>query len=232
MTSENTPFKISIGINYWDDPEGLVKILTNDSVYDYVEKFYVIDGRYEGRNDEQQTHQDYLKDLQQIYSKLHVVDMDGKKQIDKRNFYWRLAEIDEMDFMIVCDSDEYIEFDIPKLESSLRTIITRKEKCYPVMQDMEGIATMCRPRLFKAPFTFRHLQSTKENTISHGSLYEKDGTEIINQMYAWFKDHPKRQVNSDNQLGVEGIRMWHNKQFRSRERVIADRVYYDENPSR
>lgn len=231
MTSENT-YKIAVGINYWDDPKGLIKILTNDTVYDYVEKFYVIDGRYEGRSDEAENHLDYLKDLQQIYSKIHIVDMEGAKQIEKRNFYWRLAEIDEMDYMIVCDSDEYLDFDIQKLESSLRTIVTRKEKCFPIMCDAEGIATMSRPRLFKGPFTFKHLQSTKENTISHGSLYEADGTEIINQMYAWFKDHPKRKVNGTDQSGVDGITMWHDKTFRSRARVIADRVYYDENSSR
>ena len=97
---------------------------------------------------------------------------------------------------------------------------------------MEGISVMSRPRLFKGPFTFRHLQSEKDNTISHGSLYEKDGTEIINQMYAWFKDHPKRQINSDDQSGIDGIKMWHDKTFRSKDRVIADRVYYDETPDR
>jgi len=91
---------------------------------------------------------------------------------------------------------------------------------------------MSRPRLFKGPFTFRHLQSEKENTISHGSLYDKDDTEIINQMYAWFKDHPKREINSDNQSGIDGIEMWHNKEFRTKERIIADRVYYDNTPNR
>ena len=232
MTSENTQYQIAVAINYWDDPKGLIKILTNDKVYDYVAKFYVIDGRYEGRNDEPESHPDYLIDLEKIYSKIHVVNMDGKKQIEKRNMYWKLAQAHKMDYVIVCDSDEYIDFDVPKLESSLRTIDERPEKCYPVMQHMEGITTMSRPRLFKAPFTFRHKQSEKDNTISHGSLYDKDDTEIINQMYMWFKDHPKRQVNSDNQSGVDGIQMWHNKEFRSKERVIADRVYYDETPDR
>ena len=137
-----------------------------------------------------------------------------------------------MDYMIVCDSDEYMDFDIPKLIGSLRTLDARPEKCYPVKQHMEGINVMSRPRLFKGPFTFRHLQSNKDNTISHGSLYEKNGTEIINQMYAWFKDHPKRQINSEDQSGIDGIKMWHDKTFRSRDRVIADRVYYDETPSR
>jgi len=232
LTSENTPYKIAVGINYWDDPKGLIKILTNDTVYDYVDKFYVIDGRYEGRHDEPESHVDYLSDLEKIYSKLHVVSMDGAKQIDKRNTYWKLAQAENMDFVIVLDSDEYLTFDIPKLESSLRTVLDRPEKCFPVMSDMQHIAVMSRPRLFKGPFTFRHVQSTKENTISHGALYEEDGTEVINQMYAWFKDHPKRQINSEDQSGLDGLVIYHNKEFRSKERVIADRVYYDETPDR
>jgi hypothetical protein len=27
-------FKVGVGINYWDDQDGLVKILTDDTVYD------------------------------------------------------------------------------------------------------------------------------------------------------------------------------------------------------
>ena len=50
-------------------------------------------------------------------------------------------------------------------------------------------------------------------------------------MYHWFKDHPKRTVNGE-QSGIPGIKMWHDKKHRSRERVIADRVYYDEDPKR
>lgn len=229
MTSENI-FKVGVGINYFDDTEGLIKILTNDTVYDYITKFYVIDGIYAGRKDKQESDPKYLKDLQNIYSKIHIVDMNNKTQIEKRNKYWELAKKDKMDYMIVCDSDEYIDINPNVFDSSLRTIQDRPEKCYPIKQHMVGITTMSRPRLFKAPFTFRHLQS--EDTISHGSLYEKDGTEIIAQMYAWFKDHPKREVNSDNQSGVDGIQMWHDKEFRSKERVIADRVYYDNNPNR
>ena len=104
-----------------------IKILTNDTVYDYVEKIYVIDGRYEGRLDEPESHMDYLTDLSQIYSKLHIVNMDGSKQIAKRNKYWELAQVDQMDYMIVCDSDEYMDFDIPKLIGSLRTLDARPE---------------------------------------------------------------------------------------------------------
>jgi len=94
---------------------------------------------------------------------------------------------------------------------------------------------MSRPRLFKGPFTFRHRENKNGNGISHGSLYEDYGegeTEIINQMYSWFKDHPKRNINTGDQTGVPGFEMFHDKQFRNKERIIADRVYYDETPDR
>jgi len=38
-------FKVALGINYWDDPEGLRQILES-KIYDYVDKIYLIDGRY------------------------------------------------------------------------------------------------------------------------------------------------------------------------------------------
>lgn len=77
MTSEHI-FKVGVGINYFDDTKGLIKILTNDTVYDYITKFYVIDGLYAGRNDKQKSDPTYLKDLQNIYSKIHIVDMNNK----------------------------------------------------------------------------------------------------------------------------------------------------------
>ena len=227
MTSENI-FKVGIGINYWDDVEGLLRILTNDDVYDFVDKIFVIDGRYEGRKDEPKCHPTYLKDLLGIYSKLEVYDMDNRKQIDKRNLYWHLANISKMDYMIVLDSDEYLQIEPKTLNRTLRTLIDKPEQCYPILQHMEGVVSASRPRLFKAPFNFGHIQSTKPNTISHGSLYTPEGVELINQMYKWFDNNPQFSVNDNEQGGIPGIKMFHDKTFRSRDRVIADRVYYDE----
>lgn len=229
MKSENT-FKIAIGLNHYDDLHGLLYSLeAKPGYYDKVDKIYLIDGRYSNREDLPEYNPDEIHYVAKKYPKIHYVQMYNKTQVEKRNKYWELAEADGMDFLIVLDSDEYLHI---HNTDSLRTLIDRPEKCFPIKQHMEGICTMSRPRLFKGPFTFRHIQTNKENTISHGSLYEPDGTEVINQMYNWFKDHPKREINSDNQSGVSGFEMWHTKEFRSRNRVIADRVYYDTNPNR
>jgi len=227
-------FKVGVGINYWDDPKGLIKILTNETVYDFIDTFFLIDGRYKNREDEAESPDWMLRGICEKFRKIHLVRLYDKLQIDKRNRYWELAEEYEMDFMIVLDSDEYITIEPDVFNDSLRTLVDRDEKCYPVRQSQQDIAITKRPRLFKGPWTFRHIQNTKPGrNISHGSLYEDYGkgvTEIVNQMYAWYKDNPNEDERGRN--GIGGLFMYHDKDFRTKERVIADRIYYDENPKR
>lgn len=226
--------KVAVLINSYDDPNGIIKILTEPMTYDYIHTFYIIEGKYKGRQDEPEFNMDLLLSLKKEFRKVHLVINDNLLQIEKRNKYWDFAEQNMFDYAIVCDTDEYLKIDPDKFENSLRIIDDRPEKCYPVVQNQQFIFSMARPRLFKAPFTFRHRPNKFGNGISHGSLYEdygKSDTEVINQMYAWYKDHPKR-TNGENQDGVRGIQMWHDKDFRSKERIIADRVYYDTVPDR
>jgi len=226
-------FNIGVGINYYDDPHGLMRILNDDTVYDYIHTFYVINGRYHNRMDLPEHDPEYIYDIKKLYRKVHLVDMHDAIQIDKRNRYWELAEYNKHDFFIVCDSDEYMKINPETLNNTLHIVNQRPEKCYPIKQYYDGITTMSRPRLFKKDFTFRHRLNTT-NGISHGSLYEdygKSNVEVINQMYAWFKDHEKRDKYG-NQTGIPGIDMWHDKEYRSQSRVIADRIYYNDNSDR
>jgi hypothetical protein len=224
LTSDNG-YKIAVGINYYDDLKGLMFGLdAKPGYYDKVDKIYLIDGKYEGRTDPREyDHEAALRAIAK-YPKVEVIDMDGRKQIDKRNMYLNAAEVDGMDFLIVLDSDEWLEITDT---SVLHALKKRDSLCFPIASHMAEIYSQARPRLFKAPFTYRHRQSTTPNTISHGSLYLEYGLstedEVINQMYRWFVDHP-----NDKRGGVRGFSIHHDKQFRTEDRVIRDRIYYDE----
>ena len=202
-----------------------MRILSDETVYDYISTFYVIDGRYKDRFDLPENDPEFTLDLKSIYSKMHLVQMSNVTQIEKRNVYFELAKENNEDFLIVCDSDEFIRIDPDTLNSSLLTIQSRKDRCYPILQYMEGVTSQPRPRLFKSPFSYKHVDS-QTDCISHGSLWDENGKEVIGEMYNWFKDHPKRDEHG--LIGIPGIAMWHDKTYRTRERVIADRVYYDE----
>ena len=151
--------------------------------------------------------------------------MHNKKQIDKRNKYFELAQKDEQDFLIVVDSDENVIIDDVKLfDSTLRGLVKRPERCFPIIIDHEQVTKMRVPRLFKWHFDYRYRQNEGPN-ISHGSIWTPEGKDIIQDMHEWRRDHARH-------TGVEGVHMTHNKKHRSKERVIADRIYYDENPTR
>ncbi len=223
--------KVALGINYWDDPKGLIRIL-NESTYDFVDRIYLIDGRYKTREDVPQ----YGDEMDYIIApkrKVQLTRLYDAKQITKRNRYWERAEEDNMDFLIVIDSDEYMTIDSSLFLKSLEQLSDRPERCYPISEITTGVATFSRPRLFKPPFDYRHRPNRGGNGISHGSLYTEYGEsdyEIINEFYAYFKWNPDVDIHMGQ--GIPGIQMYQDKTYRSRERVIADRVYYDTVPDR
>ena len=221
--------KVALGINYYDDLDGLTDILTNETLYDFVHTIYIINGRYEGRNDLPEYNPDTLSEIPKLFDKVILINMHNKKQIDKRNKYMELAEKDEQDFLIVVDSDENVFIDPHTFNSTLRLLTQRPERCFPVIIDHEQVTKMRVPRLFKWHFDYRYRQNTGPN-ISHGSVwtdYGKGDHDVIQDMHEWYKDH-----NNRTEKGVPGIHMTHNKKHRSRERVIRDRIWYDENPTR
>lgn len=215
-------FKVAVGINYYDDLHGLVYGLeAKPGYYDKVDKIYLINGKYEGRKDLPEYNPIEIELIPEKYPKVEIINMHGVKQITKRNMYFDMAEADGMDYLIVLDSDEWLDITDT---TALHSIWDRPESCFPIFTEVPEVTGVARPRLFKAPFDYRHVQSTKPNTISHGSLWrEGQVADIISEMYAWYLDHP-----GDNRAGIPGFKMYHDKQFRSRDRVIRDRVYYDE----
>lgn len=214
---------ISIGINYWDDPKGLYEIL--ESVNRLVDRVYIIDGKYEGRLDMPEYDPKYTEAIINKYDFVKYVKLEGVKQIEKRNTYWELAERDDPDWMVVLDSDENIRIEPDALEQLSK--IRDEAHCYPILSKQVGVADIPVPRLFRSPYDFRHRESGRKNCISHGSLFEEHGygREIIQDIYKFFDKYGKN-------TGVPGLRMIHDKKWRSDERVRNDYLYYDENPMR
>jgi len=219
-------YKLGVGINYWDDPKGLLTLLEAPNFLNQVYVVYIIDGRYTGRSDFEENNPYLGKEIASGYPKVHYICMFNVKQIDKRNKYWELAEKDQLDFMIVLDSDETCIFG-EGLNQSLDECMKYDSQCFPLNQDHVQVTKMARPRLFKKPFTFRHKEHKGPN-ISHGSLWDgwgKGKQEIINQMYRYHTDPNTPKT-------VPGILLTHDKEYRTKARLDADYEFYENNPTR
>ena len=214
--------KIAAGINVWDDPVGLLYLFEHGDFWKYIDIAYVIDGRYENRGDRPEFDQKITEAIISKYGdRVRYISMGGKKQIDKRNKYWEWAEEEDIDFLLVIDTDEWIEFQ-PQFNTTLEICKEYDSQCFPIEHDNMGVSGS-RPRLFKKPFNYRH--KDREHNISHGALYRKDGTEVIEEMYRWSLEYGKRKT-------ILGVKMFHDKKFRSDKRVKCDYVYYNDNPTR
>jgi len=220
--------KIGCAINSWDEPEGVYRILQQPHVYEYFDYFIIIEGAYLGRIDKPVNPLGLMDDLGKL-DKVIYCRMEDKKQIEKRNMYWGIAEGLRLDYLIICDTDEYIELEPAKFTEFLHSIWDYPAHCFPIQTlNINEQWNMARPRLFKNIEGIRHKQSKGPQHISHGSLFEHygKGPEVICQMYKYYME-----INGQKRTS-EGIKMYHNKKDRSIERSITDEAYYSQTPDR
>lgn len=104
--------KIGIGVNSWNQPEGLIRTLESAKEFD---RKIVIDGRYHDRTDGPE-----FSGYEPICEK-HNAELFYKsncKEHEKRNIYFEMAN--DLDVLIVIDDDEIItKFDRKRFEDSL-----------------------------------------------------------------------------------------------------------------
>lgn len=230
--------KIDFICSYWDDWKGLFRLLESIPV-EVVNNFFIRDGRYIPRTDPPEYSQDATNF---VISEIRRSDPDwpgkieyhhnGNKetQIEKRNALWSRVAVDDADFCIVIDSDEYFSIEIDKLNESFKAIKDKYPyRCFPIVASYYG-STGRLPRGFKAPFNFRHKLNPK--TISHGSLYDEDGIEIIHEMYKYDEFFPLKRGVPAHQNAPEGIRIFANKGFMSDTRLKNNEIYYTLDPHR
>jgi len=218
-------YRIGIGINYWDDPQGLLRILHSE-LYDIVDTVYLIDGRYKGRHDDEINPISNISLMIEEYPKIHYVKMRDVIQIDKRNRYFELAEQDDLDFLLICDSDQYYIINGQFINGLDMCWDFKESRVFPVSY-LNGQVEMKAPRLYKQPFDYRHKQNEGPN-ISHGSVYDKYGKgsiKITGQYTHWMDKYGVKYY-------VNGIRLVHDKSLRTKKRVDWDYVYFSNNPTR
>jgi len=216
--------KIGIGINSWDEPKGILRILQGKNVYEFFDNIIIIEGRYEGRIDEAKNDSRIMDEIPRSFDKVIYERLENAKQIDKRNRYWKIAEELKLDWFLVVDTDEGVEVETDKLRAWLEEWKDYDARCFPV-STITFAGVMARPRLFRNPGGIHH-KDRKSKMINHGSLWDENDREVIPDMYRYHKK------DRGYYRYVEGLFMKHDKKDRSVERTVLDEVYYTQNPTR
>jgi hypothetical protein len=201
--------RFGIGCSFYNDAKGLDRLL--HSVAGQVALCIMIDGRYPsfGRGKGlAPLSTDGSREVCKQYDNTLLVDLPGTPQVAKRNAYLRLSKRYDLDFLIVMDSDEYIEkqgadWDTFRYVAEKRVNLDlQMYRIYNVyFTDENHWNDGWRPRLFYRPWEIRY-------DVKHYRLVIKA------------KNHLDRPVyeGESGRATIAGITMVHHRSIRTEDR--------------
>lgn len=206
--------KLALLIHIWDDPRGLTRIFEQKSTWDF-DSIFIFDGKfsmYEGRQEFPDLEvfnitSDWAKT--EPNTEMYYIYTEDITEAEKRSKGFWFAGRKEVDWAVVCDSDEYPEMDRVSFLEELKLLPTEDYSCYGVpFHHYEDVSV--RPRLFYKPENHYLLQY--ENKLSHSNIYNAIS---------------KKEVTTEISLHdpVEYLRLYHNKSLRSKVRKAGMDVY-------
>ena len=101
---------VAAGIVFFDDEKGLRRCLR--SIQSYVDLIIAIDGKFKYFEDDHDLSIDNSRKVIESFPNANYYCYPNLTEIDKRNKYLEIAGINEMDFLLVIDSDEYAVIDM------------------------------------------------------------------------------------------------------------------------
>lgn len=208
MTSEMTYVpKIGLAIIIWDDPRGLTRIFEQCSVWDF-DSIFIFDGKFsmfKGKPEFPKLEvyrivEDWARtkpDTQVYYT--HISD---HTEAEKRNKAFWFSAKKGADWLVFCDSDEYVIWDKVKFLKDIQTLETNKYSCFPINFYHYELKAK-RARLFYKPS--QHYLLQHDDKPSHSCIYSTlSNSEVIAEM--------------NYSKPLESINLYHDKSHRSKQR--------------
>lgn len=117
--------KVGAGIIFFDDARGLERCLK--SICPIVDMVIAIDGRFRDFQEIHDTSRDGSKEVVETFTNAKYYNFPNLTEIEKRNKYLELSQTQDLDFLIVIDSDEYAIVEEELLRANLKEILIQKK---------------------------------------------------------------------------------------------------------
>jgi hypothetical protein len=217
MTFTST-FSLAVGIIFYQDAAGLIRLLESLRPLDsFISSIYAVDGRFVGPDYGSNEDPELSTDITELkYDKLKLISLPNKKEWHKRQAYIEECYNDKPDFLLILDSDEYLDIhSISDLEKSLIEIkkLDNPRYIYHNIYDIEYIDSVeimrnTKPRLWFRPYQMEYIK----NLNYRNKQYVNFHTDPTGSMYALDL--------------IKGIRIIHDKTIRPKEYEIKNKEYH------
>jgi len=151
--------KIAVGLNFYQCVDELKRLLPTLEGADMI---YAIDGRHDTYHAENELSNDGSREYLKSFGKVKLFDMGAKKQVEKRSRYFIEAGKDNMDWLIVMDSDLWFIGSWTMLRKNLKIMLDEHPSAvrlwmphFREMPEVPYIVTQAA-RLFRYPMFWRY----------------------------------------------------------------------------
>jgi hypothetical protein len=211
-------FSLAVGIIFYQDAAGLIRLLESLRPLDsFISSIYAVDGRFVGPDYGSNEDSELSTDITELkHDKLKLISLPNKKEWHKRQAYIEECYNDKPDFLLILDSDEYLDIhSISDLEKSLIEIkkLDNPRYIYHNIYDIEYIDSVeimrnTKPRLWFRPYQMEYIK----NLNYRNKQYVNFHTDPTGSMYALDL--------------IKGIRIIHDKTIRPKEYEIKNKEYH------
>lgn len=225
--------KLAAGIVAYHDAKGLQRLL--DSIHEGVDLSIVIDGKFPQYPDKSDLSQDGMREIALSYDNTLLIDFPAP-EYDKRSKYLDVCEEQNVDYLLILDTDEYAETGADWKafrKNMVQAAEVKHQKMYNVFAVlMEINSAEYRKTLEDKPYLL--WQKDTVTNIEYG-YYPRLWYKPEQMMYAkgchyMFKNKdPKnrlhfQETNAAMEI-VEGVRFLHRNAHRSEDQLNARKSY-------
>ena len=153
---------LSAGIIFYQDCKSLERTLRSLKDFDLV---ICVDGKFKLFDSDNELSNDGSRELVKSYNNMVLIDAPDLSEPEKRNKYMEFVS----EFLLVIDSDEWIEGDIEQFRNNLFNL--PDEQVFNINAWIKAVGGhTLYPRLFKQPYKMRYGQ-THNTLVYNNSIF-------------------------------------------------------------
>lgn len=210
-------FNLAVGIIFYQDAAGMKRLIESLNPIPFISSIYAVDGRFVAPDYGSSEDPELSTDFGLVETeRLKIISLPNKKEWQKRQAYMEECYRDRPDFLLVMDSDEYLDIhSMSEFEKSLTQIkkLDNPLYIYHNIYDIEfvdkvEIVRNTKPRLWYRPSQMEYIYNLNYRNKQY-PLYHTDPT---GSMYP---------------LGlIKGLRIIHDKTIRPKEYEVKNKEYH------
>lgn len=210
-------FSLAVGVIFYQDYEGMKRLIESLKPIPFISSIYAVDGRFVGPDYGSSGDPELSTDFGLVESeRLKIISLPNKKEWQKRQAYIEECYKDRPDFLLVMDSDEYLDIhSISDFEKSLMQIkkLDNPLYIYHNIYDIEFVDNVeimrnTKPRLWYRPAQMEYIYN-------------------LNYRNKQYPDYHTDPTGSMYPLGlIKGLRIIHDKTIRSKDYEVKNKEYH------